>query len=177
MLQHHLAASAFFSLATIALLGCNSPPAAAPKPTTIEPGPYIVAEGDNLNSLAIRAYGDANLWSPLLNANRQLATRPRFRLDVGETINVPARKNLDRSLAKPNYPSTLPADYIIMPGDSLLSIAEGCYGNQSPWLQIYEANRSLLSERVKKNPKLLIAGEVLSIPKLDRGSQNTPGGE
>ena len=177
MLQHRLAEFAFLSLATIALLGCNSQPMAVSKPATIEPGSYIVAEGDNLNSIAIRAYGDANLWSPLLNANRQLATRPRFRLDVGETINVPAQENLDRSFPTPTYPSTLPADYIIMPGDSLLSIAEGCYGNQSAWLQIYEANRSLLSERVKKNPKLLIAGEVLRIPKLDRGSQNTPGGE
>src|SRR4051794_11568556 len=83
------------SLVGIAIAGCNEQRTS--DNSGILPGPYVVASGDNLSSIAVRAYGDAKLWSPLLNANRQVALRPRFRLEVGETITVPLKKDLDRS--------------------------------------------------------------------------------
>src|SRR4051794_18404288 len=114
ILQRRHLALFVFALLSVAIAGCGKQPVAGN--AGISPGPYIVANGDNLNSIAMRAYGDAKFWLPLLNANRQVASRPRFRLAVGETITIPARKDLDRSFPIPVYPGVLPADYIIMPG-------------------------------------------------------------
>lgn len=133
----------------------------------IPPGAYVVLEHDNLSDIALRAYGDMNLWQSLLNANRQLTTRPQFRLKVGETLQIPEKARLDRSLPKSMFPKQLPADYVVMPGDSLPFIAKGCYGDRKTWPRIYEANRDALSEKVKENPWLLIAGQVLHIPEKE----------
>ena len=105
-----------------------------------------------------------SLWHSLLNANRQLTVRPQFRIDVGETLIVPPPAKLDRSLPKSVFPKQLPADYIVMPGDSLPFIAKGCYGDGALWMRVYDANRNVLSERVKDDPKLLTAGQLLHIP-------------
>ena len=142
--------------------GCTSETSNGKGP--IPPGEYVVLEGDDLSHIALRAYGDMNLWQSLLNANPELSKRPRFSLNVGETLTIPAKDKLDRSLPKSVFPKQLPADYVIMPGDSLPFIAKGCYGDRELWMQIYEANRDRLSEQVKENPRLLIAGEVLHIP-------------
>jgi len=141
--------------------GCQSKPVAK---GPIPPGEYVVLEGDDLSSIALRAYGDMNLWASLLNANRQLTTRPRFRLEVGESITIPAKADLDNSLPKSVFPKQLPADYVIMPGDSLFFIAKSCYGERDLWPHVFEANRTILSQQVKDNPFLLTAGEVLHIP-------------
>jgi nucleoid-associated protein YgaU len=144
----------------------------------IMPGPYVVQnESDDLSRIALRAYGDMDLWYTLLNANPHLAKRPGFDLELGETIQVPERANLDKSLPKSIFPKQLPADYIVMPGDSLHFIAQNCYGDRELWPRIYEANRHVLSERVKEDTRRLIAGQVLHIPARD--SQPTaarPGG-
>ena len=137
----------------------------------IPPGEYTVLEGDNLSWIAVRAYGDMKLWYSLLNANPELTKRPNFNLVPGETIKVPNKAAVDRSLPKSAFPKKLPADYIIMPGDSLPLIAAGCYGNRDLWMRIYEANRSVLSANVKEDPRQLIAGQVLRIPTKDSGGQ------
>ena len=62
------------------------------------------------------------------------------------------------------FPKSLPADYIVMPSDSLHFIAKGCYGDRELWPLIYEANRDTLSERVKRDTRKLVAGQVLRIP-------------
>jgi nucleoid-associated protein YgaU len=119
---------------------------------------------DNLSNISLRAYDDMKYWYSLLNANPQLSKRPGFDLVPGETINVPPRHEIDMALPKSIFPKHLPADYIVMPGDSLHFIAQGCYGDRELWPIIYEANRSVLSERVKHNTRQLIAGQVLRIP-------------
>ncbi len=73
-------------------------------------------------------------------------------------------------LPKSVFPKTLPADYIVMPGDSLPFIAKGCYGDKNDWMRIYEANRSTLSSRVKEDPRMLVAGQVLHIPAKEQGA-------
>jgi nucleoid-associated protein YgaU len=105
-----------------------------------------------------------------LNANPQIGKRPRFFLEVGETILIPPRAELDKSLPKSVFPEQLPADYIVMPGDSLHFIAQNVYGNRELWPLIYEANRSVLSERVKQDTRQLIAGQVLRIPSREAPS-------
>jgi nucleoid-associated protein YgaU len=146
--------------------GCSKKqPAAAPP---IPPGEYVVSEGNSLSRIAIRAYGDMNMWRYLLNANPQLKKRPRFLLEIGETIIVPERSKLDMRLPTPEYPKQLPADYVMLPGDSLRSIAKGCYGNEELWTLIYDTNRAKMSSRIKENPgeaiPMAIEGEVLHIP-------------
>jgi nucleoid-associated protein YgaU len=131
----------------------------------IEPGTYVVQdEEDDLSRISLRAYGDMKYWYSLLNANPEIAKRPRFQLVVGETIVVPPRDKIDMRLPKSIFPKKLPADYIIMPGDSLHFIAQNVYGDRELWPIIYEANRDRLSERVKEDTRRLIAGEVLHLP-------------
>jgi nucleoid-associated protein YgaU len=133
----------------------------------VPPGEYVVVEGDNLSQIAVRAYGDMELWYSLLNANPDITKRPGFDLIPGETIMVPASTELDTSLPKSVFPKELPADYIVMPGDSLHFIAQGCYGDRESWPIIYEANRHVLSERVKQDTRQIIAGQLLFIPAKD----------
>lgn len=148
------------------LVGCSKKPVVK---GPIPPGDYVVLEGDDLSNVALRAYGDMSLWYCLLNANTEYKTRPQFRLEPGETLHIPEKAKLDRKLPKSEFPDKLPADYIIMPGDSLPFIADRCYGDTEQWMRIYEANRHRLSAKVKENPKLLTAGEVLRIPAKESG--------
>ncbi len=165
--------------AWLAASGCGTKP---DNTGPIQPGEYIVVdESDDLSHLALRAYGDMDLWYTLLNANPQLGKRPGFDLVVGETIVIPERAKLGKSLPKSVFPKTLPADYIVMPGDSLHFIAQGCYGDRELWMLIYDANRHVLSERVKEDTRRLIAGQVLRIParesKEQGATQRVPGRE
>jgi nucleoid-associated protein YgaU len=154
------------------LAGCAKKPAVK---GPIEPGEYtVVDEKDNLSNISLRAYGDMQYWYALLNANPELTKRPRFDLVAGETIHVPAKQDINMKLPKSVFPKKLPADYIVMPGDSLPFIAQGCYGDRDQWMRIYDANRSTLSSKVKENPRLLIAGEVLRIPAKESGGGQSP---
>ena len=151
------------TVACAAVSGCageGAPMVKGPIPA----GPYVVLEEDDLSGIAVRAYGDMDLWYGLLNANPELGKRPGFGLVLGETIQIPTKEKLDMKLPKSIFPKTLPADYIVMPGDSLHFIAQGCYGDRELWEKIYNANRSKLSERVKQDTRQLIAGQVLLIP-------------
>jgi len=148
----------------LALCGCAGGPEQAEK-GPIPPGEYVVIDKeDDLSSIAVRAYGDMDLWYSLLNANPQLGKRAGFDLVPGETITIPERDKLDKSLPKSVFPDELPAEYIVMPGDSLHFIAQNVYGDRELWRVIYEANRNVLSERVKQDTRQLIAGQVLHIP-------------
>lgn len=153
-------------MACFAVCGCGKKPV---EKGPIPPGQYVVLKGDDLNNIALRAYGDMDLWQSLLNANKQISTRARFRLNVGETLQIPERAKLDRKVPKSVFPKKLPADYVVMPGDSLPFIAKGCYGDRKLWTQIYDANRDTLSSKVKENKSLLIAGQVLHIPAKEGG--------
>jgi nucleoid-associated protein YgaU len=165
---HRLRTSALTALC-LSVFGCGAEQPAEKGP--ISPGPYVVLDGDDLSQIAVRAYADMDLWHSLLNANPELAKRPGFDLVAGETIMVPARAEVDMSLPKSVFPKQLPADYIVMPGDSLHFIAQNVYGNRELWPLIYEANRSVLSERVKQDTRQLIAGQVLWIPARDSKEQ------
>jgi nucleoid-associated protein YgaU len=148
--------------ALTSLSGCTAKK--ADKNSPIPPGEYTVVEEDDLTHVALRAYGDGELWFTLLNANPYLAKRPRFDLQPGDVLVIPKQADLDKSLPKSVFPEQLPADYIVMPGDSLHFIAGKIYGDRELWPRIYEANRNVLSERVKEDTRRLIAGQVLHLP-------------
>jgi nucleoid-associated protein YgaU len=159
----------------LSVIGCGTNQPAVKGP--IPPGPYVVLDAeDNLSNISLRAYGDMKFWYSLLNANPQLAKRPGFDLMPGETINVPAREKIDMRLPKSVFPKQLPAEYIVMPGDSLHFIAQNVYGDRELWPLIYEANRSVLSERVKQDTRQLIAGQVLWLPSKDQAEKTSSSG-
>ena len=56
--------------------------------------------------------------------------------------------------------------YTVKAGDNLKKIAKQVYGDSSQWESIYEANKAAI-----KNPKLIYAGQVLTIPS---GAEQTP---
>ena len=128
-----------FAVVFSTLAACSKKPAA---PQPIPPGEHVVSEGNSLSRIALRAYGDMDLWRYLLNSNPQLKKRPKFSLEMGEKIIVPEKSKLDMRLPTPEYPKQLPADYVMLPGDSLRSIAKGCYGDEESWTIVYEANRA-----------------------------------
>jgi nucleoid-associated protein YgaU len=133
----------------------------------VRPGTTVEVTGEhNLWGLAAEAYGDGELWYGLLNANPHIKQRPRFDLASGDRIAIPLLSMLDTSLPKSVFPDTLPADYIIMPGDSLHFIAGEIYGDRELWPLIYNANRSVLSSDVTQDTRRLIAGEVIVLPAL-----------
>ena len=103
----------------------------------IPPGQYIVESADDsLSALSVRAYGDGDIWYGLLNANMFLKDRSMFHLKIGDEVYIPPRDELDLSLPKSMFPDVLPADYVVMPGDSLHFIAKGCYGDNEQWIRI-----------------------------------------
>lgn len=128
-------------------------------------GEYYVQDGDSLTNLAKRKYGDGELWYVLLNANPEIKFRPDFKLELDEVIILPAENEIDVSIPKSVFPKTLPADYVVVPGDSLTFIALKCYGDKEKWKIIYEANKDTLSTAVLADPRRLFAGQVLKLPK------------
>ena len=49
--------------------------------------------------------------------------------------------------------------YTVQAGDTLSAIAQKFYGNPARWTWLFDANRSVI-----KNPDVILAGEVLSVP-------------
>src|SRR3989304_3909254 len=95
--------------------GCSRGPQTLAEKGPIPPGSYAILEGDDLSTIALRAYGDRDLWYPLLNANPHLAQRPQFKLEIGESITIPDRDHLDRSLPKSVFPKSPPAAHLVLP--------------------------------------------------------------
>jgi LysM repeat protein len=59
-------------------------------------------------------------------------------------------------------------NYTVRPGDTLSSIAQRFYGNPADWPWLYRANRSVI-----RNPDVIYAGEVLSVPDGPPASSTT----
>ena len=54
---------------------------------------YVVASGDSLGALALRFYGDADLFGVIFKANRQVLDTPDS-LRTGMKLLIPARASL-----------------------------------------------------------------------------------
>ena len=74
--------------------GGSSTAPKAPAPATPAPPPdeiYTVVAGDSLSKIAKRAYGDANQWRRIFEANRDQIQNPDL-IRVGQKLKIPAAR-------------------------------------------------------------------------------------
>lgn len=68
---------------------------------TLSPTPgaiYIVQQGDSLTSIAQRAYGNANQWPLIYNANRQVIGNNPNVIQTGQVLHIPPAPSADLPL-------------------------------------------------------------------------------
>ena len=118
---------------------------------------YTCRSGDTWHTLAAYYYGQAARADLLQNANEGVA-----RLAAGIQILVPkcdvSIEGLDR---EPTEPREEPEHriYAVQSGDTLSGISTEMYGSGNRWMQIYDANRDVLS-----SPDDVSVGLKLRIP-------------
>jgi nucleoid-associated protein YgaU len=69
----------------------GAPPTAGPEQAT-EFDEYVVAPGDTMRSIAQQAYGDADLWPRIYEANRDLIGPDPNALQVGAHLRIPRQE-------------------------------------------------------------------------------------
>lgn len=123
---------------------------------------YSVASGDSLWKIAHKQYGDGDVQKhidAILAANPSITAKTV--LKVGQKITLPA--------ATPADPARLAADkqaavtggrtYEVKAGDTLSTIAQKELGTTKRWTEIYELNRTRLSD-----PAKIVVGMKLTLP-------------
>jgi nucleoid-associated protein YgaU len=112
---------------------------------------YIVKSGDTLGGIALHFYGNGTqpFWRRIYNANQAVIGPDPDSIQPGQPLVIP-------------FPATLPADYVVKPGDTLSGIALHVYGNGTEpfWRKIYDANQ----EEIGDDPDDIEPGEELTIP-------------
>jgi nucleoid-associated protein YgaU len=102
---------------------------------------YTVVAGDTLGGIAQRLYGDSTQWPRIFNANLDQISDPD-QIFPGQVLRIPAT-----------------AQYTVVAGDTLGSIAQQFYGASNQWPRIFGANRDQLSD-----PDVIVPGQLLCIP-------------
>lgn len=143
-------------------------PEAAPQapPAQVVGGTYVIQAGDTLSTIAQRVYGNPNYWYGLQQFNSHLIANANL-IYPGQLISTPAAAQLPGyggAVPSPSQPQTgqgLSANtyHTVQSGESLSSIAVFYYGNAAYYSNIYNANRTILS-----NANLIYTGQVLYIP-------------
>jgi nucleoid-associated protein YgaU len=127
---------------------------------------YTAAENDTWSLLAERFYRSAT-YVPLLRAANEDLERPR----ANEAILVPVydfraapADHEPRRAAPARSPAQEPAPagttYEVVDGDNLWKIASKVYGSGVRWMDLYEANKDVMSD-----PDALTIGMNLRIPR------------
>ena len=106
---------------------------------------YIVQQGDTLDSIAEKFYGDPNYWPEIYAANLSQIEYPSS-IYPGQKFTI----------------NPLPDGYlhwVVIHNDTIMTIAKRFYGDQYKWQVIYDANRDIIS-----NPASLPEKSILKIP-------------
>src|SRR5918995_6163440 len=90
--------------------------------------PYAVVAGDTLRRIAQGFYGNENQWPRIFNANRDQIDDPDV-IQVGWILTIPGFR-----------------PYAVKAGDTLRSIAQGFYGDETQWPRIFNANRDQIDD-------------------------------
>lgn len=117
------------------------------QPATGRPS-YVTAQGDSLQSVAERVYGDGEQWNVLYDANRNIIGDDPAALAPGITLLIPPLS------------TTGERSYTTVAGDTLWKIAERYYGDGIKWSVIYDINR----EAIGDDPNALAPDITLKIP-------------
>lgn len=109
---------------------------------------YVVKRGDTLWDIASGTMGNPLLWSRLYEANRSVISRPSL-IYPGQTLVIPSVTSRSSQGKR-----------TVRRGDTLWDIAQSVYGNPLRWKDLYEANRSIIS-----NPNRIYPGQTLVLPR------------
>jgi nucleoid-associated protein YgaU len=125
---------------------------------------HTIREGETLSSIAISAYGSANLYPAIMRANPGVDPA---RLKPGMTINVPPLADVKPSEAAAVGAAAKVApmvdgakEYRVQPGDSLHKISMRLYGKINRADKIYQLNKQAIGD----DPHRLKVGQVLQLP-------------
>jgi nucleoid-associated protein YgaU len=124
---------------------------------------YVVRDGDDLTSIAIRLYGHAGGSQAIWSVNRDRLADPNV-LPIGMELRIPPAWSVPAVQQNPLAgqviePGRRPSKVRVGPGETLESLAQRFYGDRSMAPRLFEANRDLL-----RNPQLVVAGMELRLP-------------
>lgn len=136
----------------------ESLPTVAEKPATVkEQVYYTVVSGDTLGEIAHKLLGSAQYASRIAALNN--INDPRS-LQLGSSLRIP---ELPAAQIKPSVvQSEIPANttmHMIQDGETLSDIAEDYLGSPHQWRDIWNANKSRIT-----NPDRLVVGTSIVIP-------------
>lgn len=128
-----------------------------------ETSTYIVRDGDDLTSIAIRLYGHAGGAQAIWSVNRDRLSDPNM-LPIGLELRIPPAWSVPAVQPNPLAgqviePGRRPAKVRVGQGETLESLAQRFYGDRAMAPRLFEANRDQL-----RNPHLVVAGMELRLP-------------
>jgi len=127
------------------------------KPEKEELTLYTIVSGDTLGGIAHKLLGSAKHASKIATLNN--IDDPRT-IQLGRTLRIP---ELNKPTSEPvSTSSAIPANattHVIQDGETLSDIANDYLGSPHKWMQIWEANKSRIS-----NPDRLKVGVSIVIP-------------
>jgi len=136
------------------------------------PTTYVVKQGDTLRSISMKFYQSKEYYSLLAETNKIMLIND---MKVGDTLTIPAlpagsasasgKKQDNSAYAK----VTLPATYLVQPGDTLLYISKLFYGSQD-YVELIAPKKKLKTEEVLKGGGSL---PIPAIPKTKPSGSST----
>lgn len=121
---------------------------------TIEGGEYVVEKGDNLWKIAVAKYNDGYKWVDISKANK---LKNAGYVEVGQKLILP-ELTVKQEIAESKETIT-GGNYVVVRNDSLWKIAVAKYNDGFKWVNIYEANKAMIS-----NPNKIEIGMTLMLP-------------
>ncbi|MFM8378812.1 MAG: LysM peptidoglycan-binding domain-containing protein [Planctomycetia bacterium] len=128
-----------------------------------ETSTYVVRDGDDLTSIAIRLYGHAGGAQAIWSVNRDRLSDPNV-LPIGLELRIPPAWSVpavqqNAQAGQVIEPGRRPGKVRVGQGETLESLAQRFYGDRAMAPRLFEANRDVL-----RNPHLLVAGMELRLP-------------
>jgi hypothetical protein len=128
---------------------------------------YIWKDGDNVQALAYAAYGDAGLYTLILDANKDLMYRDGF--SPGDKLRIPAMPKMKIEVnpgtnknGSPHNP--LVHSYFWRSGDKLPDVAQKLYGDPDMYPLLIDGIETGLMD-----PSDLVSGKMIEVPSFTPG--------